>query len=142
MLIPENTLTQEIIGAALEVHRALGPGLLESAYQRCLEIEFTRSGLLFERQKTLGLEYRGQFIPEVYRLDFVVQGLVVVEVKAVQRWDPIFDAQLLTYLKLTDLHVGLFINFHAPMLKDGIRRMVLNLPTDPVPSSAPSAPLR
>jgi len=129
-------LTGEIISAAITVHRILGPGLLESAYQRCLEIEFRKRGLLYEREKPLGLVYSGEFIPEVYRLDFIIEGLVIIEVKSVQRWDPIFDAQLLTYLKLTGVKVGLLLNFNVPALRNGIKRIVLNYEDKLTPSAS------
>src|SRR6185369_9986955 len=92
MVRSENVLSREILGCGLEVHRTLGPGLLESAYQSCLEQEFLHRGLLFESQKGLGLSYRGTFVPDAYRLDFVVEGLVIVEVKSILRWEPVFDA--------------------------------------------------
>lgn len=123
----ENPLSHEILGCGLRVHRSLGPGLLESAYQRCLEIEFRRTGLHFEKEKRLGLKYEGETIPDVYRLDFVVEGLVIVEVKSVQRWEPVFDAQVMTYLKLLDLRLGLLINFNVPRLQDGMKRIVRGL---------------
>jgi GxxExxY protein len=125
----ENPLSFKIIGCALEVHRALGPGLLESAYERCLEVAFRQQGLHFEKEKSLSLEFRDVLVPDVYRLDFFVEGLIVVEIKSVQKWDPIFDAQLLTYLRLTDSKLGLLINFNVPRLRDGIKRIVLNLPS-------------
>lgn len=127
MVWNENSVSHEILGCALEVHRALGPGLLESAYQRCLEREFLHAGLAFESQKCLGLTYRDEFLPDVYRLDFVVEGLVIVEVKSVLRWEPVFSAQVMTYLKLTDLRLGLLLNFHVPRFRDGIRRIVRGL---------------
>ena len=141
-----NELTHKVIGCAIAVHRVLGPGLLESAYQRCLELEFKYQGLKFEAQKSLSLTYREELIPEVYRLDFVVEQLVIVEVKSVQRWESVFEAQLLTYLKLTSLHLGLLINFNVPILKDGIKRVVLEFDEEdrsfPLSTSAPSASRR
>jgi GxxExxY protein len=124
----ENTLSHEVIGCLIEVHRHLGPGLLESAYEQCLAVELANSGLEFERQKSIALTYKGTIIPDVYRLDFVVQGLIILELKSVIRLEPIFDAQLLTYLKLTGLKLGLLANFNVPIMKDGIKRMVLGLP--------------
>ena len=112
--------TERIIGCAIEVHRALGPGLLESAYLRSLCIELTHKRIPFERECTLPLVYRGE-----YRLDLVVNRAVVVEVKSVLRLEPIFAAQVLTYLRITGLRVGLLLNFNKGVLKDGIKRIVL-----------------
>ncbi|MFQ6101512.1 MAG: GxxExxY protein [Anaerolineae bacterium] len=121
----EKELTGRIIGAAIEVHRALGPGLLESAYQACLAQELSLRGLPFEREMPLPIDYKGLQLDCGYRLDFLVAGKVVVELKAVERIHPIHEAQLLTYLKLTGCRVGLLINFNVPVLKNGIKRMVL-----------------
>lgn len=121
----EKDLTSQIIGAAIEVHRALGPGLLESAYQTCLAHELTLRGLSFEQQKPLAVEYKGVRLDCGYRLDFLVAGKVVVELKAVDQLLSVHEAQLLTYLKLTRCKVGLLINFNVPVLKRGIKRMVL-----------------
>jgi GxxExxY protein len=121
----EKELTGQIIGAAIEVHRELGPGLLESAYQACLAQEFSFQGLSFEQEKPLPVKYKGIQVDCGYRLDFVVAGKVVVELKAVDAIHKVHEAQLLTYLKLTGCRVGLLINFNVPVLKDGIKRMVL-----------------
>jgi GxxExxY protein len=121
----EKDLTGEIIAAAIEVHRELGPGLLESAYQACLAHEFSLRGVPFEEQKPLPLNYKGVEVNCGYRLDFVVAGKVVVELKAVDAIAPVHEAQLLTYLKLTGCRVGLLINFNVPLLKAGITRRVL-----------------
>lgn len=121
-----NLITQKIIGAAIEVHRKLGPGLLESAYQECLCRELAIRGLGFQRERALPVEYKGIRLDCGYRLDLLVEGLVVVEVKSVELLAPVHDAQLLTYLRLGDWTVGLLINFNVPVLKDGIRRRVLN----------------
>ncbi len=121
----EKDLTGQIIGAAIEVHRELGPGLLESAYQACLAREFSLRNLPFEQEKPLPVEYKGVRIDCGYRLDFIVAGKVVVELKAADVIRPVHEAQLLTYLKLTGCQVGLLINFNVPVLKDGIRRRVL-----------------
>ena len=123
----ENQLSHEIIGAALEVHRALGPGLLESAYEECLAHEFTLRGLAFERQVSLPISYKGKAIDAEYRLDFLVLGLVVVELKAVEALLPIHEAQVLTYLKLSHRKLGMLINFNTFRLRDGVKRIVLNL---------------
>jgi len=122
-----NEVTEAIIGAAIEVHRTLGPGLLESAYQECLARELTLRQIAFEREKPLPLEYKGVKLDCGYRLDFLIAEMVVVEVKAVDSLLPISQAQLLTYLKLGGWKVGLIINFHAPLLKEGIKRLVLGL---------------
>jgi GxxExxY protein len=107
------------------VHRALGPGLLESAYEECLCHELTLRRLAFERQKPLPVEYKGTKLDCGYRLDLLVEALVVVEIKAVEVIQPIHEAQLLTYLKLGGWKLGLLINFNVPFLKDGIRRRIL-----------------
>ncbi len=122
-----NAITEEIIGAAIAVHRALGPGLLEWAYEACLVYELAERGLAVERQKALPVTYRGVTVDCGYRIDLLVKGLVVVELKAVERLDPLHDAQILSYLKLSGCRVGLLINFNVRMLKDGIRRLVNGL---------------
>jgi len=131
-------LTEKIIGAAIEVHRAIGPGLLESAYEACLAHEMHLQGLRFERQVPLAVCYKGVSLDCGYRLDFLVQDSVVLELKAVEAIQPIHEAQLLSYLKLGGWTVGLLLNFNVPVLKRGIKRIVLNYSD----SSAPSAPLR
>ena len=113
-----------IIAAAIEVHKCLGPGLLESAYEECLCRELSLKGLSFERQKNLPVTYKGLSLDCGYRLDLLIEELVVVELKTVERIDPIHRAQLLTYLKLSDLWLGMLINFNVPVLKDGISRIV------------------
>ena len=123
----ENELTAAVIGAAIEVHRALGPGLLESAYEECLCRELSLREVPFERQKQLPVEYKGLRLNCGYRLDLLVAGSVVVEVKAIESLAGIHEAQVLTYLKLTGCKVGLLINFNSPRLKAGIRRLVLGL---------------
>lgn len=119
--------TEGIIGATIEVHRSLGPGLLESAYEWCLSRELTLRHIHFDRQKQLPVEYKGLQLDCGYRLDLVVAETVVVEVKAVDALLPIHEAQLLNYLRLGGWHIGLLINFNVPILKRGIRRVVLNL---------------
>lgn len=120
-----DSLTEEIIGAAIEVHRALGPGLLESAYQECLCVELGSRSLRFVSQLELPVEYKGLRIDAGYRLDLVVADSVVVELKSVERLLPLHEAQLLTYLRLGGYPTGLLLNFNVPVLKDGIRRMKL-----------------
>jgi len=121
----EEELTEAIIGAAIEVHRELGPGLLENAYAACLCRELQLRGLAFEHEKAMPVEYKGLQIDCGYRIDVLVDGRVVVELKAVQELVPVHEAQLLTYLKLSGMRVGLLINFNVPVLKDGIVRRVL-----------------
>ena len=118
-------MTEEIIGAAIEVHRAIGPGLLESAYEECLCHELGLRGISFERQRLLPVEYKGVKLDCGYRLDLLVAKTVVVELKAVESIEPIHEAQLLTYLRIGGWKIGLLINFNVPVLKDGIRRRVL-----------------
>jgi len=119
-------LTEKIIGAAIEVHRALGPGLLESAYEDCLCHELNLRGLAFQRQVPLPVEYKGVKLDCGYRLDLVVQEAVVLELKCVDHILPVHEAQLLTYLKLTGEHVGIIINFNvATLVRGGIVRKVL-----------------
>ena|SRR6266478_3799347 len=126
-----NQVSQVIIGAAIEVHRTLGPGLLESAYEQCLSHEFSLRQIPFERQKPLPVQYKGVELDCGYRLDFLVSGMVVVEVKAIEVLLPIHQAQLLSYLKLGEWKLGLLINFHAPLLREGIKRVVLGLEETP-----------
>lgn len=119
-------LTEQIIGAAIEVHRALGPGLLESAYEECLCHEFHLRGISFERQKPLAVEYKGVKLDCGYRLDVIAENKVVLEVKCVEHVLPVHEAQLLTYLKMTGMRVGLILNFNvATLVRGGIVRKVL-----------------
>ena len=118
-----NDLTGEVIGAAIEVHKALGPGLLESTYEECLCIELGLRNIPFERQKEIHIEYKGVNLNHAYRLDIVVPNKLIVELKACESLEPIHDAQLLTYLKLSGIKVGLLINFNVPVLKEGIKRL-------------------
>ncbi len=127
MLKPEDKLSREIIGAAIEVHKYLGPGLLESAYEECLCRELSLRDLPFERQKAVPVEYKGVKLDCGYRLDVVVDKLVVLELKAINALESIHDAQLITYLKLTGLKLGILINFNVPVLKNGIKRIVNGL---------------
>jgi len=120
-----NKVTETIIGAAIEVHRHLGPGLLESAYQVCLAREMALRGLAFEREVQLPLDYKGVKLDCGYRLDYLVEQCVVIELKAVEAIQPIHEAQLLTYLKLSGCKIGLLINFNVPVLKNGLKRMAL-----------------
>lgn len=115
-------LTERIIGCAIEVHRQLGPGLLEGTYEAALCIELQIAGLNFVRQPVV---YKGQVIGE-YRLDLIVEGTVIIEIKSVERFDPIFEAQVLTYLRVTGKEIGLLMNFNSRLLRDGIKRYVLS----------------
>lgn len=120
----ENELSSKIISAAIEVHRHLGPGLLESAYEECLCYELQITGLAFDRQKNLPIIYKDKSLECGYRLDIVVENCVILELKSVNQIEPIHQAQLLTYLKLTGLHLGLIINFNTPILIKGIKRSI------------------
>lgn len=120
-----NKVTETIIGAAIEVHRSLGPGLLESAYSECLCRELSLRGVPFEREKALPLEYKGIKLESGCRLDLLVANSVVVEVKAVETLAPVHEAQLLTYLRLGGWRIGLLINFNVVLLKHGIHRKIL-----------------
>ena len=122
-----NELTQKIIGAAIEVHKALGPGLLESAYEECLAHELLIANVSFERQVPLPVSYKSVQLDCGYRLDFLIEHTVVLELKAVESLQPIHEAQLLTYLKLGGWPIGLLINFNVPVLTKSIKRMVHNL---------------
>lgn len=119
-------ITEKIIGSAIAVHKALGPGLLESAYEECLCFELAETGLEFKRQVALPVVYKGVKLDCGYRMDVVVEESVIVEIKAVERIVPVHEAQLLSYLKLTGIKVGLLLNFHVPVLKSGIKRIVNN----------------
>ena len=118
-----NDLTGKVIGAAIEVHRALGPGLLESAYEQCLYRELELRDTSLKRQVELPVEYKGIKLDCGYRIDLIVENVLIVELKAVDQLKPIHEAQVLTYLKLSGLRTGLLINFNVPILKDGIRRI-------------------
>ena len=119
-----NQLSSKIIGAAIEVHKTLGPGLLESAYEECLCHELSIQGLLFEKQKPLSIDYKGKKMDCGYRLDIVVEKAVIIELKSCEKIEPIHKAQLLTYLKLSGLNLGLILNFNVPLMRDGIVRIV------------------
>jgi GxxExxY protein len=134
----QNELTEKIISAAIEVHRHLGPGLLESAYEECLCYELSRMGLRFERQRQLPIVYKGLRLDCGYRLDLVVEDEVIAELKATDELLPIHSAQLLNYLKASGKRIGLLINFNVPILKKGLKRVV-NRYTGPLPSARVSA---
>ena len=124
-IIQFDEMSKTVIGCAIEVHRELGPGLLESAYEQCLAHELRLKGIPFELQKTMPVDYKGVLIDCGYRLDLLVDRKIIVELKAVAAIEPIHEAQILTYLKLAKVKTGLLINFNVPLLKDGIKRFVL-----------------
>jgi len=122
---PDNALTRTVIGHAIEVHRTLGPGLLESVYEACLCHEFARAGLPFVRQKRVPVLYKGVAVDCDLVIDILVADALVLEIKAVQQILPVHEAQLLTYLRVSGVKLGLLMNFNVEMLKDGIRRRAL-----------------
>src|SRR5262249_35940619 len=124
-----NHLSEQIIAAAIAVHRELGPGLLESAYEACLTFELRDRGLFVERQKELPVVYRGVNVDCGYKLDLLVEGKVIIELKAVEEFHPVHEAQLISYLKLSGCRLGLLINFNVRLLKQGIKRIVHNFPS-------------
>ena len=117
--------SKKVIGLAIEVHRHLGPGLLESAYEDCLAYEFKHHEIVFRRQVALPVIYKGARLDCAYRMDFIIEDYLVLEIKAVEQLLAIHEAQLLTYLKLSHNRIGFLINFNVPLLRDGIKRMVL-----------------
>jgi GxxExxY protein len=123
----ENQISGVILDAAIAVHTALGPGLLESAYQACLAYELSSRSLKIQAQVPLPIKYRGVFVDAAYRMDLLIEDLVVVELKAIERLLPLHEAQLLSYLKLSGKRLGLLINFHVVRLKDGYKRIVNGL---------------
>ena len=122
-----NRISEGIIGAAIEVHRHLGPGLLESIYEHCMVKELQLRGLKCQYQKPLPVHYKGELLECEYRLDLLVEDTVVVELKTVKKLEPIHDAQLLTYLRLSGYKLGLLINFNVPVLRHGIKRIANNI---------------
>lgn len=123
----ENELSYKIIGAALEVHKTLGVGLLENAYEVAWAYELKELGLKVESQLVLPLKYKSELIDNAYRIDLIVENKIIIEIKSVVEIHPIFYSQVLTYLKLTDIKLGLLINFNTPLIKDGIHRIVNKL---------------
>jgi len=119
-----NDLSRKVIGLCIEIHRELGPGLLESAYEECLAYELSKAGLQFERQRALPVRYKEVQLDCGYRLDFVVENSLIIELKAVTESHPIHEAQVLTYLKLDNKSLGLLINFNVPVLTKGVKRVV------------------
>lgn len=128
-----NELTHKVIGLAIEVHRTLGPGLLESAYCECLSYEIKNNGLFVEREKILPIKYKGITIDHGYRIDLVVENKLVLELKTVEELTDIHQAQLITYLKLGNYPIGLLINFHSKILKNGLKRYVNNVSENSYP---------
>jgi len=126
-MLHENDISNLIIGSAIEVHKQLGPGLLESAYEECLCFELRKEGVKYEKQKALPIVYKNVKLDCGYRIDLLVESKVIVELKSVDTLLPIHTAQLLSYLKISDLKLGLLINFNVKILKDGIKRIVNNL---------------
>jgi GxxExxY protein len=122
--MPFNDITEQIIGGAMAVHRELGPGLLESSYLACLRVELQERQLGFEAERPLPIVYKGHSLDVSYRLDLIVDNLVVVEIKSVERLLGVHEAQVLTYMRLTACPVGLLINFNVPRLIDGVRRLI------------------
>lgn len=120
-----DSLSHKVIGCALEVHRTLGPGLLESTYEQCLAHELSDAKILFQRQKTLPVAYKGLKIDCGYRVDLLIEDKMIVELKSVERMNAVHEAQLLTYMKLSDIKLGLLVNFNEKILKDGLKRFVL-----------------
>ncbi|MEM1097998.1 MAG: GxxExxY protein [Planctomycetota bacterium] len=117
-------LAHRVIGAAIAVHRELGPGYLEAVYEEALAIELRHEGIAFERQKPIPLVYRGQTLAKSHRLDLLIENKLIVELKACERFEPIHQATVLSYLKATGLELGLLINFQVPVLKDGLKRII------------------
>ncbi|MCK5076120.1 MAG: GxxExxY protein [Calditrichia bacterium] len=118
-----NKITEKIIGCSIEVHQTLGPGLLESVYESALCAEFDLQNIKYEKQKVLPVVYKNQNVGD-FRIDILVEDVIVLELKSVERYEPVFEAQLLSYLKLGGYHIGLLINFNSKLLKDGIKRMI------------------
>jgi len=131
-----NSISEAIIGAAIDVHKAIGPGLLESAYEACLAYELRRRGLRVEQQKELPLKYRDVLLDCGYRLDLLVEDSVIVEVKAIEALLPLHQAQLMSYLRLTNCRLGLIINFNVTQLTRGIKRVVNEFPDSAVSANS------
>ena len=121
----ERWLTSQIMGIAISIHRFLGPGLLESVYEKCFCYELAKRGIPFIKQKSIELIYDNLIIDEGLRIDILIDDLVIIELKAQEMYHPVWEAQLLSYLKLTQKRLGYVLNFHVPLMKDGVKRMVL-----------------
>ena len=121
----EEYLAKEVVDIAIKVHKQLGPGLLESVYAKCFHYELIKRGIDYEKQKEVPIVYQSLVIDEGLRLDLLVDNLVIVEFKAQENYHPVWEAQILSYLKLTGKRLGFLINFHVPLMKDGIKRLIL-----------------
>lgn len=128
-----NKITETIIGVAINIHRSLGPGLLESSYEACMVYDLSEAGLKVEQQKSLPVAYRGVKLECGYRLDLMIENEVIVEIKSIEKLLPVHKVQLMSYLKLSGCKVGLLINFNVEILKEGIQRVVNNFPDSPRP---------
>jgi GxxExxY protein len=145
MAFVSDPLVHEVIGCAIDVHRALGPGLLESTYSRCFQAELTAKRIAFKTEVQVSIHYRGLRLDGGYRIDLLVEGRLILEVKAVEALQPIHSAQVLTYLRLSGAKQGLIINFNCPRLKDGLKSVILREsphPTDPSSPASPSTELK
>jgi len=129
MMMDIEEIGKQVVDAAYQVHTTLGPGLLESSYETCLAHELSLRNLSFELQKSLPINYKGLKLSAGYRIDIIVESQIIIELKSVELLQPIHKAQLLTYLKLSGCTLGYLINFNVPLLKDGLRRVVLNHPS-------------
>jgi GxxExxY protein len=127
MSINENYLSKQVIGICIDIHKKLGPGLLESVYEEILSYELTKNNLSYERQKTVDFFWDEIKIDKGFRTDLIVEGLIIIEIKSVKELEPVHYKQLLTYLKLTNLNLGLLINFNENILKNGVKRVVNGL---------------
>lgn len=141
MLTGETALTERVIGCAIEVHRNTGPGLLESVYDGCLALEFEAAGLAFARQVSVPVVYKGHPTRSAFRIDYVIERCVLVELKSVDTLLDVHKAQVLTYLRLSDLRLGLLINFNVPILRMGIRRLSLLRSPESFPADSATSPL-
>jgi GxxExxY protein len=121
----ENEIARIVVGACFNIHKTLGPGLLESVYKKCLQYELTKKGLCFRTEQLVPIWYDRVYIEQGLRLDFLVEELVIIEIKAQENTHPVWEAQLLSYLKLTGKRLGLIVNFHVPLIKHGIKRMII-----------------
>lgn len=121
----EKWLTNQIVDIAFSIHKAIGPGLLESVYEKCFCYELTKRNISFTRQKSVAIVYDNLIIDEGLRIDILVDDLIIIELKAQENFHPVWEAQLLSYLKLTNKRLGYILNFHVPLMKNGIKRMIL-----------------
>jgi GxxExxY protein len=121
----EQWLTQEIIGIAITIHKTLGPGLLESVYEKCFCYELSKKGIAFAKQQCVEIVYDKLVLDDGLRIDILVDDLIIIELKAQELYHPVWEAQLLSYLRLTNKRIGYILNFHVPLMKDGIKRMIL-----------------